>query len=144
MRSLVCVCLVLLCALPVAAQDIAPVTFTKQIRQFLMQGDDTVKVDMTVTFTAATVTFVPIKKADPIDVPYTAMTSLVYDRRSRVRKLFGPRTGKAEDHFLTIQYKTSTGRGEYIEVEMGKDTAPRMIATMEARSGIKIERASGS
>jgi hypothetical protein len=29
-------------------------------------------------------------------------------------------------------------------MELGKDTAPRVLATLEARSGKKIERSSGS
>jgi hypothetical protein len=123
---------------------VEPVTFTHQIRQFLMKGDDTDKIDMSATFTADGVVFTPKKKGrDPVSIAYEAMTSMVYDRRSRVRKMASS-WGKAEDHFLTIQYKTPAGVGDFIEVEMGKDTAPRMLATLEARSGKKIDRASGS
>lgn len=120
-----------------------PVTFTHQIRQFLMKGDDTDKVDMSVTFNADGVVFTPKKKGrDPISISYESMTNMAYDRRSRVRKMASS-WGKAEDHFLTIQYK-SGGVGNFIELEMGKDTAPRMLATLEARSGKKVERSSGS
>ena len=45
--------------------------------------------------------------------------------------------GKATDHFLTIQFKTAGGAGSFIEVEMGKDAAPRVLNTLEARSGQK-------
>lgn len=121
-----------------------PVTFTHQIRQFIMVGDDTKKVDMSATFTEDSVVFTPKKKGrDPVAIAYAAISSMVYDRRSRVRKM-AHNWGKAEDHFLTIQYTVPTGTRDFIEVEMGKDTAPRMLATLEARSGKRIERVSGS
>lgn len=121
-----------------------PVTFTHQIRQFVMTGDDTEKVDMTATLTDTAIVFTPKKRGrDPLGIDYTTITSMVYDRRSRVRKMGWGNT-RAEDHFLTIQYKPAQGPGDFIEVEMGKDTAPRMLATLEARSGKKIERVSGS
>ncbi len=121
-----------------------PVTFTHQIRQFLMKGDDTEKIDMSATLTAEGIVFTPKKKGrDPVSVSYASITNLVYDRRSRVRKMASS-WGKAEDHFLTIQFQTPAGVGDFIEVEMGKNTAPRLLATLEARAGKKIDRASGS
>jgi hypothetical protein len=42
------------------------------------------------------------------------------------------------------KYKPETGAGNFIELEMGKNAAPRVLATLEARSGKKIDRAGGS
>lgn len=146
MRALILVAAALVSGVATLAQTpaVEPVTFTHQIRQFLMKGDDTEKIDMSATFNADGVVFTPKKKGrDPIGIAYASMTSMVYDRRSRVRKM-AHTWGKAEDHFLTIQYQKPAGGGDFIEVEMGKDTAPRMLATLEARSGKRVERSSGS
>jgi len=117
----------------------------RNIRAWSLGPDDTEKIDVAVALAEDAVTFTP-KKAGrtAIVVPYESITSMTYDRRSRVRKLFvggsGNWGGKAEDHFLTIQYAVG-GVGDFVEIEMGKDAAPRVLATLEAKSGKKIERA---
>jgi len=123
------------------------VTFTHQIRQFVMRGDDTDKLDVTLTMKADAVIMTPKKKgAAALTIPYATISGMTYDRRSRVRKMFVGSRGidRAEDHFLTIQFKPESGAGQFIEIEMGKDTAPRVLGTLEARSGKKIERSAGS
>lgn len=127
-----------------AAQTPEEVTFKDQIRQFVMKGDDTDKVDVSVTMNAEAFIMTPKKKgAQALTIPYTTISSMTYDRRSRMRKM-AYTLGKAEDHFLTIQHKPETGPGDFIEIEMGKNTAPRVLATLEARSGKKIDRTGGS
>jgi hypothetical protein len=127
-----------------AAQTPEEVTFKDQIRQFVMKGDDTDKVDVSVTMNAEAFIMTPKKKgAEALTIPYATISSMTYDRRSRMRKM-AYTLGKAEDHFLTIQYKPETGAGNFIEIEMGKNAAPRVLATLEARSGKKIDRTGGS
>ncbi len=123
------------------------VTFTHQIRQFVMRGDDTDKIDVTLTMSADAVIMTPKKKgAAALTIPYATISGMTYDRRSRVRKMFVGSRGidRAEDHFLTIQFRPESGAGNFIEIEIGKNTAPRIMATLEARSGKRIERSAGS
>lgn len=109
-----------------------------------MKGDDTDKVDVSVTMNGEAFVMTPKKKgAQALTIPYATISSMTYDRRSRMRKM-AYTFGKAEDHCLTIQYKPETGPGNFIEIEMGKNTAPRVLATLEARSGKKIDRTGGS
>ena len=68
-------------------QTDSDVTFKNDLRQFLMKGDDTEKVDLSITFTDASATFTP-KKGAAIVVPYESISSMTYDRRARVRKMF--------------------------------------------------------
>jgi hypothetical protein len=51
--------------------------------------------------------------------------------------------GKRIQHFLTIQFKYPDGRGDFIELEMSKDVAPRLVAQLEARSGMTITHSGG-
>jgi hypothetical protein len=142
--SIVVAALLVLAVVPAQGQTSGDVTFTEQLRQFLMNGDKTTKVDITVTFTDDALTLTPKKRGrDPIVIPYAAISHAVYDRRSRMRKMMHT-APKAEDHFLTVQFKRPDGTGDFVEFEMGKRSAPRVIATLEARSGQRVERASGS
>jgi hypothetical protein len=125
------------------AQTPEEVTFKDNIRQFVMKGDDTDKVDVTVTMNAEAFVMTPKKKgAQALTIPYSTISSMTYDRRGRMRKM-AYTLGKAEDHFLTIQYKPESGPGDFIEIEMGKNAAPRVLGMLEARSGKKIDRAGG-
>src|SRR5688572_24315532 len=109
-----------------------------------MRGDNTDKIDITVTLTSHAFVMTPTKKGVPaLSVPYSTISGMTYDRRSRVRKM-AHNWGKAEDHFLTIQFRKADDSGDFLEIEMGKNTAPRVLATLEARSGKKIERTTGS
>lgn len=127
-----------------SAQTREPVTFKDDIRQFVMKGDDTEKVDLSLTISDTAITLTAKKKNQAeTAITFESISSMTYDRRSRTRKM-APTWGRAEDHFLTIQYKSAGGIGEFVEMELGKNAAPRVLATLEARSGRKIERASGS
>ncbi len=78
-----------------------------------------------------------------VRIPYASISGITYDRRSRVRKM-APSYGKRIQHFLTVQYKDEQGVGQYVEFEVGKDLAPEVVASLEARTGRKVERTGDS
>jgi len=124
----------------VSAQE--AVTFRDDIRQSIPKGDKTERRDVSVSLNADAVIVTP-RKGDAIAIPYASITSMTYDRRSKMRKM-AYTLGKAQDHFLTVQYKPASGLGQFVEIEMGKNVAPGLIATLEARSGKEIKRVVGS
>jgi len=128
-------------AAPLAAQSAAPVTFKDDVRQYLMRGEDTDRRDVSLIFDAAHLVVQP-RKGDPTIILYANITTITYDRRAKVRKM-NPRMGAALDHFLTVQFKDASGRGDFVEVEMEKGVAPRIVAIIEARSGKPVARAVG-
>jgi hypothetical protein len=54
-----------------------------------------------------------------------------------------PTYGKRIQHFLTVQFKYPDGRGDFVELEMGKDVARRLVAQLEARSSKTMTRSGG-
>jgi hypothetical protein len=119
-----------------APAQIDDVTFHSELRQFIVKGEDRRVVDITVTLTADSL--VLSQAAATTAVPYSSISSMTYDRRSRVR-VIAPSFGKRQEHVLTVQYKAD-GIGRFVEIEMGKRVAPNLIATLEARSGRRIEK----
>jgi hypothetical protein len=119
----------------------APLTYKDDLTQIVDTGGDTDDRDVSVTLAGDTLTVTP-KKGPGTTVAYAAIGSITYDRRSRVRKM-APNYGKRIQHFLTIQFKYPDGRGDFIELEMSKDVAPRLVAQLEARSGKTITRSGG-
>jgi hypothetical protein len=140
-RRLLLTALVALALYPAAlvAQSTADVTFKDDIKRHVIKGDDDEDFDVSVTLTADTLVVTP-KKGDALSVPYKAITSITYDRRSKVRKM-AYTMSPAKKHFLTIQFKAGE-IGDFAELEMGKGVAPRLVAMLEARSGVKIDRSS--
>lgn len=138
-----------LIALPLSAPALSaqsptgPVTFASDLRQYLHTGDKTDRRDVGLTFDLTALTVTPKQKgAAPATIPYAAIRSITYDRRSKVRKM-SPRQSPALDHFLTVQYQLPGGAGDFIEIEMEKGVAPRVVATIEARAGQPIVRVGG-
>jgi hypothetical protein len=118
----------------------------KEVKQYLQQGDKTEDVKVTLTIGAESLT-VTRGATDATVIPFTAITGATYDRRVRQRKAMGLPTGGLMmigsapklQHFLTVQFKVGTS-GDFVELELGKDIASRVVATMEARSGLTIEK----
>jgi hypothetical protein len=123
------------------SQGAAPITYKDDLTQIVDTGSDTDERDVSVTLGGDTLTVTP-KKGPATAVAYASIGSMTYDRRSRVRKM-APTYGKRLQHFLTIQFKYPDGRGDFVELEMGKDVAPRLVAQLEARSGKTITRSGG-
>lgn len=116
------------------------------VKQYVTHGEDVqdVKVILTIGRDALTVAR---GSNDVTTIPLSAITSATYDRRERQRKFLGlPVTGQGmagsarkRQHFLTVQYRIE-GNGDFIELELGKDIAARVVATLEARSGKPVEK----
>ena len=128
----------LLSTATLAAQD---AIFT-DVKQYVQAGEKTQDIKATLTIGAESLTVARNMK-DSTVIPYASMTGATYDRRQRQRKIMGiPQGGYGPkvQHFLTIKYKAGE-RGDFIEVELGKDIAARVVSTLEARSGQTVERA---
>ena len=121
----------------------------KDVKQYITAGDKTrdVKATLTISDDALTVTRQP---GDATAISFEAITGATYDRRERQRKMMGlPMTGQAmagaatkKQHFLTIQFKQG-GTGDFLELELGKDIAGRVVAMLEAKSGKPIQKVGG-
>lgn len=123
---------------PGAMQGPAAIVYKDDLIQVIDTGSGTDERDVTVTLDGDALTITP-KKGPATVVAYASIGSMTYDRRSRVRKM-APTYGRRIQHFLTIQFKHPDGRGDFVEIEMGKDVAPRLVAQLEARSGKTITR----
>ncbi len=106
---------------------------------------------MNVTLTIGSESLTVIRGANDVSIiPFSAITGTTYDRRARQRKIMGlPMTGQAMSgaaqklqHFLTVKFKTDTS-GDFVELELGKDIANRVVATLEAKSGKVVDKVGG-
>jgi hypothetical protein len=132
-------------AVTVSAQD---ATF-KDVKQYITKGDKTREVKATLTISDDALTVTP-QSEDSTIISVGAITGATYDRRERQRKTLGlPVTGQGmagvatkRQHFLTIQFKRGE-TGDFVELELGKDIAPRVVAMLEAKWGKSIEKVGG-
>lgn len=140
-------CLLALFAAPLAAQE--SVEFKKDVKQYVAHGDKTKDVEVTLTIGADALT-VTRKGDDKTVIPFEAITGATYDRRARQRKMLGlPMTGQGMagaaqklQHFLTVKFKSGSA-GDFVELELGKDIANRVVSTLEAKSGKPVEKMVG-
>jgi len=84
-------------------------------------------------------------KHGSLAIPYERMNSLEYGQKA------GRRVGlaiavspiallsKKRRHFLTVNYLDGTEKQQAVVMELGKDTVRTTLATLEARTGRKIE-----
>jgi Ni/Co efflux regulator RcnB len=122
-----------------AAQDAAAVF--SDVKQYIQQGEKSQDMKATLTISMEAVTVARNVK-DVTVIPFAQMTGATYDRRARQRKVMGfPQAGwqPKVQHFLTIKYKAGAA-GEFVELELGKDIAARVVSTLEARSGQTLEK----
>jgi hypothetical protein len=133
----------------VFASQAADVVFKDDVTLYVQDGDKVKTHDARLTVTAAAVVIARKGAADTV-VPFEAITGATYDRRARQRKFLGlPMTGQGMagsaqklQHFLTIQFKNGEA-GDFVELELGKNIAPRVVSTIEARSGKAVEKIAG-
>jgi hypothetical protein len=76
-----------------------------------------------------------------LQIPYNRIESLEYGQKVGRRGGIVSRwvITKKRKHFLTIGYKDENGQDQAAVLELGKDIVRVTLATLEARSGHKIE-----
>ena len=115
--------------------------FASDVKQHVQHGNDTKAVKVVVFIGTDDVTVRRNQKDETI-IPYTSIVSMTYDRRRKSRGLTMQGMAPRQQHMLTIQFKTGD-TGDFVELEMAKDVAPRLVATLEAKSGKPIEKIVG-
>lgn len=117
------------------------VVFQKGIKQHVREGDRVIITKVTVTLDNESLR-VRYDRLDEAVIPYAAIVGMTYDRRRSAFAIRLQGMPARRQHMLTIQYKTDTV-GEYVQLELPKDVASRLVATLEAKSGKPIERIAG-
>jgi hypothetical protein len=85
------------------------------------------------------------KQISRLEIPYDSMNSLEYGqkagRRVGLAIVISPIAlfSKKRRHFLTINYTDSAEKQQAVVFEIGKDVVRTTLASLEARSGRKIE-----
>jgi hypothetical protein len=80
------------------------------------------------------------------EVPYGSIRSIHYEKASKPRYAAGLLLAwpllftKSKKHYLTIQYVDGAGQGKFEIVRLDKRNFTMALATLEADTGIKIDR----
>jgi len=95
---------------------------------------------------AKTLRFVGKNSVSQLEVPYSAITSLVYERAAKPRYAAGLLLAwpllftKSKKHFLTVQYQPEAGEGQFAVIRLDKKNFQMCLAAIEAQTGRKVER----
>ena len=79
-------------------------------------------------------------------VPFDKVRSLLYERAAKPRYAAGLLLAwpllftKSKQHYLTIQYTDAAGEGKFQIVRLDKNNVQAALNTIEADTGVKIER----
>lgn len=80
------------------------------------------------------------------EVPFESIKSILYEKASKPRYTAGLLLAwpllftKSKKHYVTIQYADASGQGKFEIIRLDKDNFTLALATLEADTGIKIER----
>jgi hypothetical protein len=80
------------------------------------------------------------------EVGFDKIKSIQYEKASKPRYTAGLLLAwpllftKSKKHFVTFQYTDASGQGKFEIVRLDKDNFARALATLEADTGIKVER----
>jgi hypothetical protein len=91
--------------------------------------------------------FVDKKGASVVSIPFDSIKSLLYEQTSKPRYaealLISPLflLAPSKSHFLTIQYLDSSQNGQVAILHLDKKNSHEIVATAEAMTGKKVERA---
>lgn len=86
------------------------------------------------------------EKSSAISIAKSQVTNIVYERTSRPRYVSGLLLAwpllftKGKKHFVTIQYKTADGKGEFALLHLDKNNYQAILASAEAATGVKVEK----
>ena len=81
-----------------------------------------------------------------VEVPYDRIKGLLYERASKPRYGMGLLLAwpllftKSKKHFVTVQYTDASGAGKFEIIRLDKGNVTLALATLEADTGIKVER----
>jgi len=79
-------------------------------------------------------------------VPFDKVRSLLYERAAKPRYAAGLLLAwpllftKSKQHYLTIQYTDAAGEGKFQIVRLDKNNVQAALNTIEADTGVKVER----
>lgn len=80
------------------------------------------------------------------EVPFDRLKSLLYEKAAKPRYGAGLLLAwpllftKSKKHFVTIQYTDASGQGKFEIVRLDKSNFAMALATLEADTGLKVER----
>jgi hypothetical protein len=84
--------------------------------------------------------------ADSFVIPFSAIRSLLYERSAKPRYAEGLLLAwpllftKSKKHFVTIQYSDPSGQGRFEIVRLDKNNVQTALQTLEADTGVRVER----
>lgn len=87
-----------------------------------------------------------VGKSAGFNIQYDSIKTMLYERTSKPRYaeaiLLSPLflLAKSKKHFVTIQFTDASGTGQFVLIRLDKGNWQRVVATMEAETGKKIER----
>lgn len=80
------------------------------------------------------------------EIPFASIKSMLYEKASKPRYTAGVLLAwpllftKSKKHFVTIQYVDASGQGKFEIVRLDKGNFSLALATLEADTGVKVER----
>jgi len=95
--------------------------------------------------TAKTARFVAKDKTQ-FEIPYSSITSLIYERAASPRYGLGALVGlgmfasKSKKHYLTIHHKGADGQSQATIIRLDKGNYQLAVATAEEQTGVKVTR----
>jgi len=104
------------------------------------------QISGTLDFYARAQRIVFLSKKTRLELEGSLITSALYERTSRPRYVSGLLLAwpllftKGKKHFLTIQYKDTSGEGKYAIFHLDKGNYREILAATEATTGKKVER----
>jgi hypothetical protein len=82
----------------------------------------------------------------PVDIPFDAIKSIRYERSARPNYAAGLLVAwpllftKTKQHYVTVQYNDAAGEGKFHLFRLDKRNVRGALDTLEADSGIRVER----
>jgi len=133
---------------PVCAQTkYDHVEYLKAAQQGEKKKGETVGGALNFDATKKTIEFLDKSGAAVFTIPDASVKGLHYEKTSRPRYAEALLIAwpliftKSKKHYLTIQYTDAAGAGQFSIIHLDKNNYQQILATAEAQTGIKVERA---
>jgi hypothetical protein len=144
------VLLVMFVAVASLAEDFDKVQYFKKATPGEKKKSDPVKGALRVDGTSKEIHFLNKDGSAALVIKPEQIKSIIYERTAKPRYAAGLLLAwpllftKSKSHYLTIQYGDETGTGEYAIFKLDKSNYRDALATIEAKTGKKIERSEES